>query len=138
MSYQLNETFVYKLVMAQRKIGAILRRDFADSGITQDNYITLHFIYENDGLTQTELAALNGKDHNVIVRTIDRLEQNGLAERRRGIKDRRSFALHITDKGKEVIDKYWNTILLRQEQVLGVLSEDERNILMTSLDKIIN
>ena len=104
---------------------------------THDNYITLHFIYENPGITQADLAELNDKDRNVIVKTIDRLEKNGWAKRVRSDEDRRAFTLFVTDDGKKIIDSYWDKLILRQKEAVSVLSENEQSTFDTLLEKIL-
>ena len=121
---------------AQKKLVAAVKQDFAGAGITHENYITLHFIYENPGLTQAALAALNDKDRNVIVKTIDRLEGEGLVRRVRGTEDRRAFCLYVTAAGEAVVEQYWTQLIQRQEECLGALTEPEKRTLMALLEKI--
>lgn len=132
----LKDTFLYKLLKAEKKMVTYVRKDFHEVGITHENYITLHFIYENEGITQAELADINDKDRNVIVKTIDKLERMGLVNRIRSKDDRRAFTLKITDEGIKIIDEYWDRIILRQEEALSALSEDERKTLTALLEKV--
>lgn len=134
----LKDTFTYKLLTVQKKLIAAVKRDFQEVGITHENYITLHFIYENPGITQAELAAFNDKDRNVIVKTIDKLEDTGLVKRVRSTDDRRAFTLHITEEGTNVIHKYWDRLVLRQKEALHMLSDEEQDTLNRLLDKIID
>ena len=134
---QLRDTTFYKLLAVQKKLLTTVRKDFKDVDITHDNYITLHFIYENPGITQADLAELNDKDRNVIVKTIDRLERNGWAKRVRSDEDRRAFTLFITEEGKEIIDRYWDKLILRQKEAISMLSEEEQAQFDTLLEKIL-
>jgi DNA-binding MarR family transcriptional regulator len=134
----LKDTYAYKVLAAKRKMILAVRHDLQEVGITLENYISLHFIYENPGITQAGLAEMNGKDRNVIVRTIDKLEQAGLACRERNAADRRSFSLYVTDAGEKVVDKYWDRLVQRQAECLGALTGDERAELMRLLDKVIS
>ena len=133
----LKDTTIYKLLFVQKKLVSAVRSDFEDVDITHENYISLHFIYENPGITQAELAELNTKDRNVIVKTIDRLEKNGWVKRVRNMDDRRAFALFITDYGEEIIHRYWDKLVQRQKEALSVLTEEEQRILDTLLEKVL-
>ena len=133
----LRDTIIYKLLSAQKKLVAAVKTDFLDVDITHENYITLHFVYENPGISQTELAELNGKDKNVIVKTIDRLEKNGWMERRSEGADRRTNSLFVTDKGEKVIDRYWTSLVKRQNEALSPLTDDEKKHLDRLLGKIL-
>ena len=133
----LKDTTIYKLLFVQKKLVSAVRSDFVDVDITHENYISLHFIYENPGITQAELAELNTKDRNVIVKTVDRLEKNGWVKRVRSMDDRRAFTLFITDSGEEIIHRYWDKLVQRQKEALSVLTEEEQRILDTLLEKVL-
>lgn len=133
----LRDTYTYKLISAEKKLITEVRKDFHNAGITHENYITLHFIYENPGITQAELAELNNKDKNVIVKTLDRLEEMGWAKRVRNTDDRRAFMLYITEEGERIIHLHWDMLVERQKEALKVLTEEEQKQLNTLLDKIL-
>ena len=133
----LRDTIIYKLLAAQKKLVAAVKTDFLEVDITHENYITLHFVYENPGISQTELAELNGKDKNVIVKTIDRLEKNGWVERRSVGDDRRTNSLFVTGEGEKVIERYWTSLVERQNEALSPLTDDEKKRLDRLLGKIL-
>lgn len=135
---KLTDTITYKLLAAQKKVRQAVEQDFAHVGITLDNYITLYFINENPGITQVELAAMNDKDKNVIVKTLDRLEKEGLALRRRSEKDRRAFTLTTTRQGEALIKKHWDMLFNRQRKALNVLTKDEQATLLKLLNKVMD
>src|ERR1700733_1937116 len=58
----------------------------------------------NAGLSQQALGAILGILPSRLVILVDELEQRGLLERRDTPEDRRSYALHVTAKGREVFD----------------------------------
>lgn len=132
----LKDTFLYRLFCAKKKMVYAIKRDFQELGITDENYITLHFIYENAGITQAELSDLNQKDRNVIVKTIDKLEKMALVERKRSTLDRRSFCLYVTEEGEAVVHKYWGIVVKREQEALSALSEEEQNALKYLLEKM--
>lgn len=66
-------------------------------------------LYKKDGQTQAELQrAIGGIENPTIVRTLDRMERDGLVERKQSQTDRRAFLIYLTEKGKacekDVID----------------------------------
>ena len=134
----LKDTIIYKLLFVQKKLVSAVREDFSDTGITHEDYVVLHYIYEFPGITQSELSEASYKDKNVIVKCLDRLEKFGFAERIRLKDDRRSFHLHVTEEGKVAVGKYWERLVQRQNNALGDLTEEEVKNLHAILDKIIN
>ena len=133
----LKDTTIYKLLFVQKKLISAVRSDFVDVDITHEHYISLHFIYENPGITQAELAELNAKDRNVIVKTIDRLEKNGWVNRVRSTDDRRAFTLFPTEAGEAIIHRYWDKLVRRQKEALSMLTEEEQRTLDALLEKVL-
>lgn len=133
----LRDTLLYQLFAAKKKLVQAVKQDFKKGSITDENYITLCFIHENPGISQAALADLNQKDHNVIVRTIDKMEKAALVRRIRDKRDRRAFLLYVTEEGERVIRRYWSIITKRQDEALCNLSTEEQATLMALLDKML-
>ena len=130
------ETVGFKLRRLCNQLHKNTGRSLKDIGITGDNYMTMNYIYENPGITQAELADINGKDRNVIGKIIDKLESKEFVKRIRGEKDRRSFKLYLTESGSRVVSKYWNVIIKLEEKRLQRLSAEERKKFLEILNKL--
>jgi MarR family transcriptional regulator, transcriptional regulator for hemolysin len=61
----------------------------------------LHHAYEAPDLSQSHLAARLDIEAPTLVRHLDRLEADGLLERRRDAQDRRVVRVRLTDAGRE-------------------------------------
>ena len=133
----LQDTIIYNLIAVQKKLVSEVKIDFSEVDITHENYITLHFIYENPGISQADLSELNARDKNVIVKTIDRLQRNGWVERRSTADDRRAYSLFVTTEGEKIINKYWESLVQRQNEALSTLSEAEKKQFDRLLKKIL-
>ena len=77
------------------------------------------------GHSQRELSEKTFKDMPNITRILDILEKQGLAVRKRHEKDRRSFKIFLTGKGKKVKKKLSSTIMLIEKTVNKNLSQSE-------------
>jgi DNA-binding MarR family transcriptional regulator len=66
-------------------------------GMTRAQWAMLVRLARNPGLSQKELADLLEVEPISVARLADRLEQNGLIERRADKSDRRIWRLHLTD-----------------------------------------
>ena len=130
------ETLGYKLHKIYNQIQKATRRSLKEEGITGENYITMHYIFENPGITQAQLADINQKDRNVIGKIIDKLEEKRLVKRIRGENDRRSFKLYLTENGKSVVAKYWSIIAKIEEKRLQRLDKEEQKKFLELLAKI--
>lgn len=131
------DTYLYKIYHIQKKLYYAVSNNSNKMPITHDNFMTLRHIYENPGITQTDLATINDKDRNVIGRLIDKLESLNFVQRVRSDDDRRIFQLYITEEGTKFIDYYWDEIVKLQEDCLYNLNDDEKETLKSLLDKIL-
>ena len=81
----------------QRKLNA------ENCGITVDQWVILDTLYENDGMSQYEIADKTYKDAPTVTRIIDLLCKKELAQRVVDENDRRRFNIFLTDEGKEKV-----------------------------------
>jgi DNA-binding MarR family transcriptional regulator len=89
-------------------------------------------------LSQSELAAITHVNRSIMVKLVDDLEQHGWVTRGRNPGDRRSYALEVTDRGRDVLLEV-NAELDRAEALLTAsLDEDERNRLCGYLRSLID
>ena len=68
-------------------------------GITHAYTYFLMELYEQDGLTQSEMHKQIGIEQPTAVRTLDRMERDGLIVRQQSPTDRRILFIKLTDKG---------------------------------------
>jgi DNA-binding MarR family transcriptional regulator len=86
----------------------------------------LNVLDAEGALTQHALGVCVGMDPSSMVATIDELETRGLVERHRHPQDRRAYALHVTDAGRETLAAGRRVARQAQEELLGPLNPDER------------
>lgn len=72
-------------------------------GLSRATWMLLALVGKHDGLNQSELADRLGLEAASVVRLVDRLEKDGLIERRPG-SDRRVRTVHLTARGQAVSD----------------------------------
>ncbi|WP_447724230.1 MarR family winged helix-turn-helix transcriptional regulator [Sphingomonas koreensis] len=72
-------------------------------GVTRAQWHTLSVLKRNEGCNQGMLADLLEVEPITVGRMIDRLEDAGLAERRRDPADRRVWRIHLTEKAQPVL-----------------------------------
>ena len=70
--------------------------------ITPEQWGVLNCLWEKDGQTQTEIAGIILKDKTNLTRMLDIMEREKLVERRPHEKDRRSYRIYLTPKGKKL------------------------------------
>jgi DNA-binding MarR family transcriptional regulator len=87
-------------------------------------------------ITQQALSATLGMVPSRLVALLDELEERGLTERRENPGDRRSYALHLTEKGRSTLGMIGRISREHQQALLNALSEDERKELADLLQRV--
>ncbi|WP_304128660.1 MarR family winged helix-turn-helix transcriptional regulator [Gemella sanguinis] len=132
----LKDSLGHKLITILETMRNYTKAPLEKLGITHGHFITLLYISENEGLTQAQLAETHRKDRNIVSRNIDVLEEKGFVIRKRGITDRRSFTIHLTDLGHSVVSIHKDLIKEGEQEALRNLSKDEISIFYSLLNKI--
>jgi MarR family transcriptional regulator, lower aerobic nicotinate degradation pathway regulator len=122
------------------KIGWRATRLFAAAlepmGLRPKHYGVLNFLDAHPGVSQQELGATMGVDPSSVVAIIDDFERTGVAERRRDPADRRRYAIHLTRKGKALLQRAREGARAAEEALLAELDAAERRELHGYLVRI--
>lgn len=97
---------------------------------------TLIVVANNPGVSQTNVAKALGKDRSAMVKLVDNLESKQLIIRRPSPRERRTYALHLTDQGQALLDEASNIARQYDEDFFAVLTESERHELVHILKKL--
>jgi DNA-binding MarR family transcriptional regulator len=87
-------------------------------------------------ITQQSLAGTLSMVPSQLVGLLDELETRGLIQRRENPGDRRSYALHLTEKGRSTLEMIGRISREHQQALLASLSDDERKDLTGFLQRI--
>lgn len=121
----------YKLRRAQLLVFQDFLRSFAKMKLRPAEFSVLAMIARTPGLKQSEIAEALGIKRANFVALMDGLEARGLADRRKGDKDKRSHSLHLTPEGERFVKKMvatWNEHENRMIDRLGGAQERDRLI----------
>jgi len=110
----------------------------ASIGLTPALFALLNVIGARQGAIQQELGSALGIDRSTMVSLVDQLENAGLAERRPSATDRRAREVAITSKGKRLLEKARALTSQVEDEVLGGLSSEERQQLLTLLRRALD
>jgi DNA-binding MarR family transcriptional regulator len=106
-------------------------------GLSLNQFRLLRELWEEDGVTQREIAQRMHVSEPATVSTIDALVEAGLVRRARDESDKRKSSIVLTARGERLRDA-----ILRENDALNAaalagLSADERRTLATLLDRVI-
>lgn len=96
-------------------------------GLTPSQWKIILALNISDGFTQKELADKIYVDGSTLVPILDKMEQNGLIERRADSKDRRINRIFLTPKSESTVDSIILIVLQLRKMIYRGISEDEIN-----------
>jgi len=103
-------------------------------GLTPSQWKIILALNISDGLTQKELADKIYVDGSTLVPILDKMEQNGLIERRADSKDRRINRIFLTSKSESTVDSIILIVLQLRKMIYRGLTEDQINSARKTLD----
>lgn len=106
-------------------------------GLTSSQWKIILALNSFDGLSQRELADRIYVDGSTLVPVIDKMEENGLLERKPDPKDRRHNRLYLTKKSESVVDSIVEIVLQMRKTLYKGLSKDDLESMRPKLKKII-
>ena len=101
-SFKLENAVGYAVNRAAIRLKGGLHQAFRASGydITPEHWAVMNCLWDDEGMSQTEIAKRIVKDKTNLTRILDVMERNGLVSRRRRKNDRRAYRIVLTDKAK--------------------------------------
>lgn len=105
-------------------------------GLTPPQSGLMRAIAADPGRSQQAVAAQLGIHPSRVVVLIDDLERAGIVERRRSQKDRRHYALHVTEQGHTTLIKLALAAAEHEADLCTALTDDERAQLALLLSRI--
>lgn len=125
----------YRLRLAQLAVFKEVTRRLKTYGMRPADFAVMRLIETNPGSKQSDIAAALGIKRANFVVMMNRLEERGLAERRRQDSDRRSHALYLTAQGEKAMADM-NVIHNRHEADIAARlgGEDARRELVRMLE----
>ncbi|WP_407371729.1 MarR family winged helix-turn-helix transcriptional regulator [Carnobacterium sp.] len=119
-----------------RALDSIANIEFKELNLTRGQYLYLVRIKENPGIIPDNLSEMIKVDRTTASRAIQKLEQNGLIEKRADSVNKKIKRLFTTPKGDELAECIVKENLYSNEVALKGLSDEEIKIFSQILTKI--
>jgi MarR family transcriptional regulator, transcriptional regulator for hemolysin len=91
---------------------------------------------KNEGVSQARLAELAEVDPMTMVRILDRMEAEGLLERRPDPADRRARCLYLTTRARPILNEIWRLSEEIRAEIFAGVSKEERERFMGVLERL--
>jgi MarR family transcriptional regulator, organic hydroperoxide resistance regulator len=95
----------FRFLRLHRRVAGAIAAELKSIGLSIPQFDLLSTLSEREGATQQELAERLYVTKGNVSGLVDRLVEAGLVERRAAAGDRRSHALHLTGKGRELAER---------------------------------
>ena len=122
------------------RMGHVAAKQFSERiaqlGLTTRMWGALNVLDAEGDTTQQFLGKCTGIDPSSMVATIDDLESLGLVQRRPHPSDRRAHALHLTERGREMLARGRRLARDAQADLFSPLDAEERKTLHELLHKL--
>jgi DNA-binding MarR family transcriptional regulator len=112
-----------------------IRSRLSPIGLTPARATALIFIGRHPGLDQTAIGRALNINRASAMNVVNGLVAIGAAERRPG-RDRRTNAIHLTDRGEQLLREVEQASLKADEAMFGCLTVAERTELLCLLQKL--
>ena len=126
----------YQIRHANLKVVGGFAERIAPYRLTAAQFGLLVLVGANPGATQAALARAFGSNRSLMVRLIDKLEGEGLVDRRARPGDRRSNAIVLTEPGARLLERLTREVRDFEDGVTACLSREETGTLLALLRRI--
>jgi DNA-binding MarR family transcriptional regulator len=126
------------MMLLPRLAKQIMRRSSPELlGMDLRLLMALSYLADYDGAPQQELVDALCMDAKNVVLLLNELEDQGHLERRRDPEDRRRHRVHITDAGRDALQRATRVQEAIEDDVLQALDADERATLWSLLARAV-
>jgi len=132
----LKESIGYALRRAQGAVYANLNDALARISLRPVEFTLLLMVAENPGASQTGVCEALGIQKANCVPTMSELERRGLIIRRKSATDARSYELHITNKGKRILQRAGAVQSSHEQLLVDRIGVEGRDQLLRLLGKL--
>ena len=132
----LSESLVHLLVQTCKAQRALAEKLWSEIGLHVGQDMLLLQLWPEEGLTQSELAERLSVQPATVTKTLQRMEQTGLVERRGDPDDHRLSRVYLTDQGRGLLQPYEEVRGKLEQYLVKDLSVEERLLLRRLLMQV--
>ena len=134
--YSLEKSVSHLLRRAQQYSHDQFAKEVGTGALTPRQFVVLHSVSENEGLSQTDLVRRTGIDRSTLADMISRMLKKGLLARKRTKEDARANAVKITAAGRKAMNAAAAKVQKADTAVLKVIPKGKQAELMRILTLI--
>jgi DNA-binding MarR family transcriptional regulator len=128
-----------EMVTMELRIGQILAEGsfmaVSHTRVSPGLFMILALIKSNPGQKQSTLAQSVKLDRSTLVPIMDHCERRGWVERKPFIGDRRAHAIHLTSKGRTLVNKLETSVAELEKRITEGMGQQDRDQFLLLLKK---
>ena len=131
INYQ--DVILFILSKANQRVYSTFKSRLQPYGLTPMQALLLNALYEEEGLAAGELGKRLALDSATLSGVMDRMEENGWITKNAFKEDRRVLNIHLTDKSRQLRNKFLKDTEELNKEVLSIFNMEERLLLIRML-----
>ena len=130
-------SFGWMINVVANQAAKVFDTELKKHGLTIALWPTMMCLWEEEGVTQSEISAKSKVENSTTTRTIDKLEKLGLVERRTDPNSRRSFRIYLTEQGLALKETLLPIPMAINKELLSSLEDTEQQEMLRLLQKMV-
>lgn len=126
----------YRIVALGHALSDRLARAYQNENITIPEWRVLAVVAQEPAIAARDVVSRTPMDKMTVSRAIASLEAKGYTQRNVSDRDRRVNEVSLTPSGRQLFDRVGKASLSIEDEMLSVLSADERSVLNSVLTKL--
>lgn len=121
----IDKSIIHLLHRASQRASEIFAHETRDFDLTARQYAVITTVAQHEGLSQTDLVRLTGIDRSTLADVVQRLLKRGVIQRERTTQDGRTYAVSLSQGGRDLLDAIKPAARRADRVVLSFLGEEE-------------
>ncbi|EGU46232.1 transcriptional regulator [Vibrio ichthyoenteri ATCC 700023] len=136
-TFDRQSSFGWMINVVAGKAEKMFDAELKKHGLSVALWPTMMCLWEEEGVTQRDIAAKSKVENSTTTRTLDKLENLGLVERRADPHSRRSYRIYLTEQGKALKNDLLPIPMMVNQTMLSSLDSAEQQQMIALLQKMV-
>jgi len=133
----IDRSMIHLLHRASQRASEIFAIETRDFDLTARQYAVLTTVAQREGLSQTDLVRLTGIDRSTLADVVQRLLRRGIIQRERTTQDGRTYAVTLSEEGRELLDSIKPHARRADRTVLSCLGDEDGKLAAQILGRLL-
>ncbi|MCY9804509.1 MarR family transcriptional regulator [Vibrio scophthalmi] len=136
-NFDRQSSFGWMINVVAGKAEKMFDAELKKHGLSVALWPTMMCLWEEEGVTQRDIAAKSKVENSTTTRTLDKLENLGLVERRADPHSRRSYRIYLTEQGRSLKEQLLPIPVAVNQTMLSSLNNKEQQQMIALLQKMV-